>query len=161
VRGYRRRVLILIPVLIPVAICKILIDHRDYERAIGARAPQDTKPATTRASATRPLTPPPSQRRPLSLEAKFDHSDQTLVPLFSRLPAELRNVIWKDCLDGFLDTFYTNGRMCGQSCVLPRNYESWRHDDCYTRFKLNSTMKRSDTSGMKGKLALILTCQRM
>jgi hypothetical protein len=146
---------------IPIVLCALLINYRDDERESGACAPRDTKPATTRASARRPLTPPPSQRRSLSLEAKSDHNDQAMVPLLSRLPAELRKMIWKDCLDGTVDILYTNGRMRGQSCILPRDYECWNHCDCDTRFRLNSKITRSDVSGIKGKLALVLSCRRM
>lgn len=136
------------------------IKHRNDVRN-GRRAPYDSKPAKLDIKSRRPITPPfPESSSSFSLLRRINpsYNDQAASPLLSKLPLELRLMIWELCLQNAVHLYWQDGHMLGHPCFEDMFQEELcaNHGKCYSRQKLSRGAKPSS-----GGLALVLTCRRM
>lgn len=133
----------------------------------------------------RPVTPVPGAST-LASGYGQKYNDQRLCMLFSRLPAEIRLMIWKECLVGRVHVYWVRGRMYGTKCALEGFGLCWQ--DCgmetpcknkiaehvrsiahegKTRINHLSPKRmlhyqnKSKPGKQLGKIALLLTCRKM
>lgn len=127
--------------------------QRRHDRRDGRRAPTGSKPAALRTR-RRALTLPLLDRRS---GRKRCPNAQSGSPLFSKLPFELREQIWKECVGGEMLHIYWSDRhthgLVRQTPEDPRwsiDHSCWRSRQHEQRFL--------ETRGL---IALLLTCRRV
>ena len=152
----------LLPIIAPVVLIMNHHEKRDDEKRNGTRAPPGSKPVALKTRSRRPLTPPlPQPSSFMVLRKAPNYDEQVMSPIFSRLPAELRAMVWKECLQTMVHVFWRNGHMLGAACQLDKSAFS-DHSECYSRAR-HGMLKgnHGDVANMRGRLALLLTCRRL
>lgn len=134
------------------------IQRRNAERH-GEYPPVGSKPAALHVKSRRPLTP----QSPSDAKAKVSNP-QTESPLFFTLPAELRELIWRACIEGPQRHVYWDcGYLRGVNCQI-QNLDDFSIDShmvCWNS-RHNWMHKKPPTAArVTGRLALILVCHRM
>jgi hypothetical protein len=77
--------------------------------------------------------------------------------LLTKLPFEIRQFIWKECLGGMtIHLKIENRRLCSQSCT-----ENVQPDKCWEFFGLQIQDKKSKTPTERQLLSIILTCRQV
>ena len=125
-------------------------------------APYDSKPARLNIGLRRPITPPLQRSSPISLlRAKPKHHDQAGSAFFTKLPVELRLMIWQLCFAETVHVYWCNGHMGGYRCVQPLSEgpDFGDHIACYKIARPVET--KGKAREMRSRIALILTCRRM
>ena len=127
--------------------------QRRHDIRDGRRAPTGSKPAALRTR-RRALTLPLLDRRS---GRKGCPNAQSESPLFSKLPFELREQIWKECVGGeMLHIYWSDRHMHGLVCQTPEDprwsidhscWRSWQHEQRFLE--------------ARGLIALLLTCRRV
>ena len=139
---------------------------RRNEVGSGIRAPEHYKPAKL-GRTRRPLTPSASRSASPSLfrPKQPKCNDQALSPLLAKLPAELRIMVWKMCLDTDVHMFDNSGHLCAFRCRANNARDASFGS---THWKCLGQKEPEGWIGGKGKasesrsrVALILTCRRV
>lgn len=128
--------------------------RRNVERQ-GMRAPADSPFAVLNTRRRRRLTDVDSTAR--------KSYDQTGGPLFSKLPAELRQLIWQACIGGQRIHYYLHvGQLRSVNCLFQYsdNFSIDSHEDCWKHGQHDSNPAVQEERERR-RLALLLTCRRM
>ncbi|KAH7401599.1 hypothetical protein BKA66DRAFT_110750 [Pyrenochaeta sp. MPI-SDFR-AT-0127] len=138
---------------------------RNNTEGRGVRAPGGHQPAQLIERSRRPLTPPLPEPTSFSFWAQPKCNDQAGSPLFSKLPAEVRLMIWETYFHDLVHVFWQNGHMCGKMCSKSgptSDSVEIDHVECFGNggpfWMING---KGDLSKMRGRIALVLTCRRI
>jgi hypothetical protein len=143
---------------LPFIYLEQFFEERISKEGHRARRPKNIKPAAVKTNSRRPLTPPLSKQYLIRFKKKLRSSTQSGSPLFFKLPAELRAVIWQYCVQGRVHVYWFKGHLLGQSC----KNSTLQADDrsaCYASHVLSKPIRSGGK--INGRLALLMTSRRM
>lgn len=128
------------------------------------RDPGYDKPAALKLRSRRPVTPPLPEPSILSLRRKQNYEEQAESPIFSRLPPELRLMIWQLCLADTVHIVWKKGHLAGGPCISQDGSgdDGKGHEICYRQMnRYRGPLRASSPAQSRGRIALLLTCRRM